>query len=55
MASLLAGEMILKEPIPGPTMVMGVMRGGGCPAPPPPPESELYLITVKFIYVAILM
>ena len=53
MASLLAGEMILKEPIPGPTMVMGVMRGGGCPAPLL--ESELYLITINFIYVAILM
>ena len=53
MASLLAGEMILKEPIPGPTMVMGVMRGGGCPAPPL--ESELYFMTVNFIYVAILM
>ena len=52
MASLLAGEMILK-PIPGPTMVMGVMRGGGCPAPPL--ESELYFMTVNFIYVAILM
>ena len=54
MASLLAGEMILKEPIPGPTMVMGVMGGGGCPAPPPL-ESELYFMTVNFIYVAILM
>ena len=53
MALLLAGETILK-PIPGPTMVMGVMRGGGCPAPPPL-ESELYFMTVNFIYVAILM